>query len=83
MGSVSSLDVIKPGEPADQLIDCVRAKANAYGIRVEDGTTGLLMVSDIGDHADDLPSFLREQLDACAAGLGYDWRDHITVAGTE
>jgi hypothetical protein len=79
MGSVGSIEVLAPGAHASEILDCLRVKAGYYDIGVEDGAAGVLAVTDIGGHADDLPAFLRHQLNVCSAELGYDWRDFIAV----
>jgi hypothetical protein len=80
MASVRNVRVREPGERAERLLDCLRAKADDYKIGVEAGTEGTLMASDRGGSADDLSAFLRAQLDGCAETLGYDWRPYIFVS---
>jgi hypothetical protein len=80
MARVGGLTVRQPGELADQLLACLRAKALEHQIGIEAGKTGMLFVDDLNGHADDLPGFLQRQLDACGAALGVNWREYISVA---
>jgi len=79
MRSVGSLEVLAPGTHARQILDCLRTKASEHDIEVEEGVEGTLVVTDVAGHADNLPAFLRHQLNTCSAELGYDWRDFVGV----
>jgi hypothetical protein len=79
VSSVGSIRVREEGERAEQLLDCLRAKAAAYNVGIETGSSGTLMVNDVAGWTDDLPGFLRAQLDACSTDLDYEWTPYIFV----
>lgn len=78
---VRSLNVHEPSEQADSLLDCLRAKAEPYGVGIQEGNTGSLRVNDLGGSTSgDLRAFLAAQLDECGRELELDWRDFLSIA---
>jgi hypothetical protein len=73
VGSVGRIRVREEGERAQRLLHCLRARAGEHNVRIEAGTSGTLMVDDLGGWTDDLAAFLRAQLDVCSIDLPYDW----------
>jgi hypothetical protein len=77
LGSVGRIKVREEGERAEGLLGCLRAKAAQYNVRIEAGTSGTLGVDDLGGYTDDLPGFLRAQLEVCSAELDYTVQSYM------
>jgi len=78
MSSVGMIVISRPGERADRLVRCLQAGAGQYSVGTEHDPEAIMVV-DKGGHADDLPAFLHERLDACSREVGFDWRDYLAV----
>jgi hypothetical protein len=80
MASVGEIRVGREGAEAARLLDCLRAKAEAFGVGIEPGNAGDLMVSDQGGSVDDLPAFLIEQLNGCGTEHDLAWPDYLSIS---
>lgn len=74
---MASIEVTNPGDEANTLLDCLRERVGAHNVVIEDGSTGVLSVTDDGT-VDDLPTFLQQQLEACVTPET-EWSDYIAV----
>jgi len=72
-----SIEVTNPGDEATSLLECLRERIGAHDVVIEDGSTGVLSVTDEGT-VDDLPSFLEQQLEACVTP-DTEWSQYVAV----
>ncbi len=74
---MASIKVTNPGDEADALLERLRERVSAHDVVIEDGSTGVLSVTDEGT-VDDLPSFLEQQLEACMKP-DTEWSQYIAI----
>jgi hypothetical protein len=74
---MASIEVTNPGEEADSILEILRERVSAHDVVIEDGSTGVLSVTDSGT-VDDLPLFLEQQLEACVKP-DTEWGQYFTV----
>lgn len=76
MASVAQISIEQPGPEALRILAALREAAEPYSVGIEQGESGTLMVKDQGDRTSgDLPSFLRDQLEA----INSDWQRYIRI----
>jgi hypothetical protein len=76
----TNITVLQRGPDADRLVECLRRRVDEYRVGVQDDPEDSVMVIDRGDAiSPDLPSFLENQLDACAAETGLAWHAFLAV----
>ena len=75
MARTVAVDVVKPGERANELLRSVGIRLGRFGGHLEEGRGGkdvMVVFSSDREHARRL---VREQLEDC----GEDWTDHLRV----
>jgi hypothetical protein len=76
----TTIAIQQPGHTANALIDCLRERAQPYGVGVQQSPgTGPVMVVDQGDRVEELAPFIEEQLDDCAAEASVNWELFLSV----
>jgi hypothetical protein len=80
MAQTGSITVMAHGEPADQLLACLRARVAAYNVGTGEPDGPHVLVTNSSGSVDDLQRFLDAHLDQCAQQLGVpNRRDHLLV----